>query len=80
MEGPFAHQVSADRIAPVEDLAIRALPAAISAGDTFEEVNLQDFSPGHGGVKILQSWVRSYILASDIILINCLDSYVSPYF
>ena len=49
MESPFTHQVGADRVAPVQDLTVRALSAAISAGDAFEEVHFQGFFTRPGG-------------------------------
>ncbi len=41
MEGAFANKVGTNSIAPVQDLPVSALSAAVSAGNTFEEMHFQ---------------------------------------
>jgi len=41
MKGALAHQVGAHGVAPVQDLAVGPLPAAIGARHPLEKVNLQ---------------------------------------
>jgi hypothetical protein len=38
---PLTHKVSAHSIAPIQDLTIRALAAAIGTGDAFEKVHFK---------------------------------------
>jgi hypothetical protein len=49
MKSRLSNQVGAHRVAPVQDLPVRTLAAAISAGDPFEEVHLKRFFSWPGG-------------------------------
>jgi len=49
VEGALPHQVRADRVAPVQNLTVGALPAAVCPRDAFEEVHFQRLLTWPGG-------------------------------
>jgi hypothetical protein len=51
MKGTLADQVCAYGVAPVQQLAIGAWSAAVSAGDALEEMDFQRLVSGPGGRK-----------------------------